>query len=105
LALESAARDEEEGGLKHQALLSEAAKLFEDGIQRDRADPFGYIGKLNIIKQKVDRSQVREERDEHVLSALGLLEETNEATHESPIIAAELAKVKANLAPSTMHSI
>jgi tetratricopeptide (TPR) repeat protein len=78
-------------------LLSEAAKLFEDGIERDRTDPFGYIGKLYIIKQKADRSRGYDEHDEHVLSALALLEEANEATHESPIIAGELAKVEKQL--------
>ena len=50
LALEFAARAEEEG-LKRTALISEAEKLFDDSIERDRTDPYGYIGKLNLIRQ------------------------------------------------------
>jgi tetratricopeptide (TPR) repeat protein len=96
LALEFSARDGEDG-LKRQALLSEADKLFEDGIQRDRTDPYGYIGKLNIIRQKIDRSRDRDERDEHTFSALALLEDANEATQESPMIAGELARMKEQL--------
>lgn len=97
LALECAARSADADGLKRQALLSEADKLFEEGIQRDRADPYGYIGKLNIIKQSIDRSKNPNEREEHILSALALLEDANEATQESPMIAGELAKVKESL--------
>jgi len=95
-ALEFAAREYEDG-LKRQALISEADKLFEDGIGQDRTDPYGYVGKLNIIRQKIDRSRDRDERDEHTFSALALLEDANEATHESPMIAVELARMKQQL--------
>lgn len=93
LALEFAARGEEEG-LKRNALLLEAEKLFDDSIKRDRSDPYGYIGRLNLIRQKIERSKDKEEREEQALSALSLLEEGYEATSESPMIAGELAKAK-----------
>jgi len=94
LALEFAARSTDADGLKRSTLLAEADKLFEDGIQRDRTDPYGYIGKMNIIRQSIDRSKDRNEKEEHMLSALALLEDANEATHESSMIAGELARVK-----------
>jgi tetratricopeptide (TPR) repeat protein len=97
LALEYAARDPDQDELKRQALLSEADKLFEDGIQRDRTDPYGYLGKLNIIRQKIERSKEKDEREELVVSSLSLLEDAHEATQESPIIAGELAKVNDQL--------
>jgi len=96
-ALEFAARSEDADGLKRQALLSEADKLFEDGIQRDRTDPYGYIGKLNIIRQGIERSKDHVDKEERILSALALLEDANEATQESPMIAGELAKVKESM--------
>jgi tetratricopeptide (TPR) repeat protein len=94
LALEFAARDRDADGLKRQSLLAEADKLFEEGIRRDRTDAYGYIGKLNIIRQSVERSVSPSEKEEHILAALALLEEASEATQESPIIAVELARVK-----------
>lgn len=97
MALELAARDDQQDELKRQAILSEAGKLFEDGIQRNRADPYGYLGKLNIIKQKIERSKDKEEREELVVTALSLLEDAYEATGESPIIAGELAKLNDQL--------
>jgi tetratricopeptide (TPR) repeat protein len=90
--LEFAARGAEEE-LKRQALLSEADRLFEDGIKRDRTDPYGYIGKLNIVRQNIERAKNKEEREELVVASLSLLEDAYEATQESPIIAGELAKV------------
>jgi Flp pilus assembly protein TadD len=95
LALEFAAREEE--GLKRSALLSEAEKLFDDSIERDRTDPYGYVGKLNLIRQKIERSTNKEERDEQTLSALALLEEAYEATAESAMIAGELGRAKKQL--------
>jgi tetratricopeptide (TPR) repeat protein len=97
LALEFAARDVGQDDLKRQALLSEASKLFEDGIRRNRDDPYGYIGLLNILKQKVERGKGKEEREELVVSELSLLEDAYEATLESPMIAGELAKIKEQL--------
>jgi tetratricopeptide (TPR) repeat protein len=96
LALEFAAREEEDG-LKRQSVLSEAEKLFDNSIQHDRTDPYGYIGKLNLIKQRIDRSRDKDERDENALSALSLLEDAYEATSESSMIAGELAKAKEQL--------
>ena len=57
LALEFQAREVDDN-LKRQALLSEASKLFEDGIRRDRRDPYGYIGKLNILRQNYERERI-----------------------------------------------
>jgi tetratricopeptide (TPR) repeat protein len=100
LALEFAARGEGDG-LKRQTLLSESQKLFEDSVERDRKDPYGYIGMLNLIKQQIDRSSDKDEREEHALSALALLEDAYEATSESSMIAGELAKAKEQLGSLT----
>lgn len=95
LALELAARSE--NGLKRQSLLGEADKLFEEGIKRDRTNAHNYIGKLNVIKQDMDRATSKDEKEELGISALALLEDAYEATHESSMIAGELAKLKEQL--------
>jgi tetratricopeptide (TPR) repeat protein len=97
LALELAARDDGQDELKRQSLLSEAAKLFDASIDRNRADAYAYLGKWHIIKQKIERSKYKEEREDLLVSALAMLEEAYEATNESPVIAGELAKVKDQL--------
>ena len=97
LALEFAARDTAADELKRGALLSEAEKLFKDGIQRDRTDPYGYLGMVNIIKNQLKASRDKDEEDERSLAILALLEDAFEATRESAIIAAELAKAKERL--------
>ncbi len=96
LALELSARRSEDA-MKRQALIAEADKLFEGGIARDRRDPYGYIGKLNIIRQNIERAKDEELRDELTIASLSLLEDAYDATEESPIIASELAKVKQQL--------
>lgn len=55
-ALESSARSTEDS-LKVQALLAEAGKLFEDGIRRDPAEPFNYLGQISILRQKITREK------------------------------------------------
>lgn len=97
MALELAARGDHEEDIRRKAFLSEASKLFEDGIQRNRADPYSYLGKLNIIKQALEASKSKEQREELLVTALSLLEEAYDATDESPIIAGELAKLKNQL--------
>ena len=96
LALELQAREIDDN-LKRQALLSEAAKLFEDGIRRDKRDPYGYIGKLNILRQIRDREKNSEKRSELLFAILTLLEDAFESTDESAIIAGELSKVREQL--------
>ena len=95
LALELAARSED--GLKRQSLLAEADRLFEEGIKRDRANPYSYMGKLNIIKQDIERSKNKDQKEELGIAALALLEDAYEATHESSMIAGELGKIKEQL--------
>ena len=96
LALELQARGVEDN-LRRQALLSEAAKLFDDGIRRDRRDPYGYIGKLNILRQNYEREKDTGKRTELLFSILTLLEDAFEATDESSIVAGELSKVRQQL--------
>jgi len=96
LALELAARGTEDG-LKRQTILAEADKLFDDGIRRDRTNPYAYIGKLDIIRQDIDRTKNKDEKEELAAAALALLQEAYEATQESSMIAVELAKAKEQL--------
>lgn len=90
MALEYAARDATEP-LPRQALLTEATKLFDEGIRRDPSDPYAYIGKVNLLKQRIDDEQNKVKRAVLEAEALSLLEEAYEATSESPVIASALA--------------
>lgn len=91
LALELEARVADDEPLRRQALISEALKLFADGIRRDRMDPYGHIGKLYILRQSISREKDSRRRALLQADALSLLEEAYEATGESPVIARQLA--------------
>jgi tetratricopeptide (TPR) repeat protein len=90
LALEYAARSCSDP-LKRHALLTEASRLFEDGIRRDPTDPYSYIGKLCVLRQSIEREHDADRKDCLQADALSLLEEAYEATDENPMIAGELA--------------
>jgi tetratricopeptide (TPR) repeat protein len=95
-ALEAAAKNTEDT-LKFQALLSEAGKLFEDGIKRDPSEPFNYLGMLNIQRQKIGREKDAKAKNVLTATSLALLMEAYEETNESPMIAGELARVRTQL--------
>ncbi len=90
MALEFAARSIEDP-LKWKALLGEAEKIFDDGIQKYTDDPYGYVGKLNCLGQRIDREPNLDVRKLLKASAFSLMEEAYEETEESPIIAGQLA--------------
>lgn len=90
-ALEFGARQAHDP-LKRKAMLAEASKLFDEGVKRDPSDPYAYIGKVQVL-----RSKIEEEADPQVkalmeVHAMSFLEEAFEATNESPMISGELAK-------------
>ena len=90
MALEFAARSTPDV-LKWTALINEAEKIFDDGIQKSSDDPYGYIGKLHCLAQRIDREPKAEARILLKANAYSLLEEAYEETEESPIIAGQLA--------------
>jgi len=96
MALEFAARFDNDPIRQH-TLLLEASKLFEDGIRRDPSNPYGYIGKFNILSQSISKASDEEKRILLKANALALLEEAYEITDESPSIAVELANQKDKL--------
>jgi tetratricopeptide (TPR) repeat protein len=95
-ALEAAAKNTTDP-LKFQALLSEAGKLFEDGIKRDSTEPFNYLGQLNILRQRVSREKDPKTKIVLTATSLALLMEAYEETNESAMIAGELAKIRTQL--------
>lgn len=95
-ALEFAARSAEDP-LKIQALLSEASKLFEEGISKNSSDPYNYLGQINILRQRFDREKDKDAKKVLFASILSLLVEAYDETDEAPMIAAELAKVRKQL--------
>ncbi len=90
LALEFAARNSEDP-TKVLAFLSEADKIFDDNLRTDRSNPYGYIGKASIFRQRLDREKDRAKRALLEADLLSLIEEAYENTSESPIIASQLA--------------
>jgi tetratricopeptide (TPR) repeat protein len=89
LALESAARDTQDQ-LRREALLAEATRIFDDNVRRDPGNPYGYIGKFFVLRQRADRAVDAASKAVLQASALSVLEEAYESTNESTIIAAEL---------------
>jgi Flp pilus assembly protein TadD len=96
MALEFSARSVDDP-LKWKALISEAEKIFDQGIQKSSDDAYGYIGKLHCLEQRINREQKPEQKTLLKANAYSLLEEAYEETEESPIIAGELAKARDNL--------
>ena len=96
MALEFSARSTDDP-LKWKALINEAEKIFDQGIQKSSDDAYGYIGKLNCLEQRIGREKDPESKTLLKANAYSLLEEAYEETEESPIIAGELAKARDNL--------
>ena len=99
MVLEFSARKCEES-IKKEALLREATDIFDENIKKAKEDPFGYLGKVFIIKQRI-----KDEADEGAKAlmqaeSLSFLEEAYEVTDESGVIAGELALAKKELGSS-----
>src|SRR5262249_41100403 len=90
LALESAARVTTEE-LPREALLAEATRIFEENLRRDAGNPYGYLGKAAVLRQRAERSGDIQERAVFQATILALLEDAYEATSQSPLIAGELS--------------
>jgi tetratricopeptide (TPR) repeat protein len=95
-ALELEARGTDDA-LKHQALLSEASKIFEDGIKKNSADPYSYLGSFSVLRQRIDREKDANEKRILTATALSLLTDAYDETNESEKIAGELAKIRSQL--------
>ncbi len=86
MALEFSARSIDDP-LRWMALIKEAEKIFDQGIQKSSDDAYGYIGKLNCLEQRIARENKAEVKTLLKASAYSLLEEAYEETEASPIIA------------------
>ena len=95
-ALEASARGTEDSLLFH-GLLSEATKLFEDGMKRDPKEPYNYLGQLNVLRQRIAREKVTAAKDVLIATSLALLMEGYEETGESEMLAGELGRVRTQL--------
>jgi tetratricopeptide (TPR) repeat protein len=96
MALEFSARDIADV-MRKATYLAEASRLFEENIQRDRHNAFGYIGLLNVIRQNIKLEHDLNRRALLEARALSLLQEAFEETDEDSMIAKELAIEEANL--------
>ena len=95
LALEFAARSA--NPLRRDALLSEASGIFDGCIRKSRFDAFAYLGRVAILRQRVDRETSVEKRRLLQADMLAVLEEGFEATDEAAPLAGELARQRKSL--------
>lgn len=79
---------------KNKALISEAEKIFNEEIDQEPSNPYGYIGKVLILRHEINREIDIEKKAILQAQALSFLEEAYERTDKSPIIASELANQK-----------
>ncbi len=91
MALEFSARSETDL-LKWKMFIKEADKIFQENVRVNPKDPFGYIGKISLIRQRFNREADVEKKDAYASELMCFLDEAYEKTDESPIIAAENAK-------------
>lgn len=91
LGLEFAARHTRDV-LKQRGYLTEASKIFADGVRKDPTNPFAYVGQSNILKQEIERATDGTQRTLLRANAIAMLEEALENTYNSTIVAASLAE-------------
>lgn len=96
LALEMAARSQQQP-MRRQALLSEADSLFEKGISQEKANPFGYLGRVYVLRQHLRDEQSVERRTLLQADILSTLETGKEETDNSAVIEQEIAKEQKSL--------
>lgn len=100
LALELAARHSKEE-LQRKALLSEASRLFDEGIKSNPSDAYGYLGKYSIKRNEIERELDPDKKSLMEAEVLSYLDIAYELTNESEIIAAQLASQKKRLGDNT----
>lgn len=96
LALEMAARSQKQP-MRRQALLSEADSLFEMGINEEKGNPFGYLGRVYVLRQHLRNEQSVERRILLQAEILSTLEIGREETDNSPVIEREIAQEQKSL--------
>jgi len=77
--------------IKKHSLWKEALKIFNANISRRPSDPYGYVGKVYIIRQQIEEESDQQKKEMLEAEAIALLEEGFEITSGSNIVAAELA--------------
>lgn len=93
LALEFQARTVDDN-LKWKALIQEATKIFDENIRHQSHSPYGYLGKVYILRQKINLETNIEEKALLQAEAFSLLEEAREMTSDDAMIISELAVQK-----------
>lgn len=93
LALELEARHVSDPA-KYKSLISEAERIFNQEIDREPSDPYGYIGKVFILRHEVNKETDNEKKALLQAQALSFLEEAYERANKSTVIASELANQK-----------
>ena len=82
--------------LKRQTYLTQARKIFEDGIQKDPANPYSYVGMTNVMKTEIE-SLSGPDKVLHEADMLAMLQDAMDATSNSEIIAGQLAEQQKNI--------
>jgi hypothetical protein len=91
LALEFMARKITDARKKELA-LREAEKLFEDGILKNPEDPYGYQGRIYIIRQRIQSQKDQNIKKLIKADLLSLIDEALEATNNDDLIQFEHAR-------------
>jgi tetratricopeptide (TPR) repeat protein len=82
--------------LKRQAYLIQAKKIFEEGIQKDSANPYSYVGMAHVMRTEAE-STIGPEKVLLQAGILTMLEDAYETTAKSEIIAGQLAEQQRNI--------
>ncbi len=91
LALEMAAR-REDNAIRREKLLREATSLFEKGITQGKDDPFGYLGKVYTLRQRLSQESSEDRKVLIRADILSILETARESTENDPVIEQEIAR-------------
>ena len=74
-----------------QTMLSQASKIFDEGMQKDPSNPYPYLGKINVLQQQIQLEGNSDRVNALNAELIALIEEAYEATNKSPILADQLA--------------
>jgi len=83
--------------LRRQALLAEASRIFDRGIQKDPGDAYSYLGRMHVLEQQIQLEKNPDQANALKAEFIALLEEAYEATSKSPLIADQLAGYRARV--------
>lgn len=95
-ALEASARIER-NPLRRQAMLTEASKLFDEGVINEPSGPYGYLGQVYVLRQHLRNEQSDNRKIIIRANILSVLEIAREETENSVIIEQEFAKELSSL--------